>query len=810
MKAPLNWLKDFVDIDIAPAELEKKFVSAGFEIEEIINQRDAVKNTVAGQITAIEKHPNADKLFVCTVDVGFKVVQIVTNAKNVYAGAVVPVALDGALLPSGTKISAGELRGVRSDGMFTGLEELKATDEDFPGADPDGVLILSPSIAPGTDIADVLGLDDIIFDVSVTANRPDCNSILGIAREIAAVTGKDVKPYAFTYQSDEEPADPVKVVVENQILCPRYMAQTVKNVKIKPSPEYIKKRLKAVGIRPINNIVDITNYVLTEIGQPMHAFDRFNIGGNHIIVRNAKKDEEVVTLDGKTRTLEESVLVICDLARPMAVAGIMGGTDSGINVGTVEIVFESAKFARDNIRRSSKALNLRSDSSARFEKGIDFSAQELGLKRALQLVHELECGTVAGAPVDIATDFVKERTVSFTAAAVSKILGITVKADKIMEILNGLGIKTVQSGKLLTSDIPEYREDLENANDIAEEVIRLMGYDKIKSKLLSKAQQTIGGASNSYRTDTAARNAAAGAGFSETVTYSFISPKAFDLLRLSADDALRNAVGIRNPLGEDVSIMRTVILPSALAVVASNISKFNKEARFFEIAKRYSPKAATVKTASKAAKNTKIPSQAELPVEEQTLVLTAYGEGESFFTLKGALDRIAGLLGLEFSYRAKVYPFLHDGRSAEVLFNGVHIGYIGEVHPETQDAYGSPFRIYAAEISLEKLYDKALEVKKFASLPKFPGVARDLAVVVEDGTSAAELIAVIKKTAKLLESIGVFDVYKGTHIAEGFKSIAFGLTFRHPERTLTDDEIAEEMTVVLAALKKGFGAELRK
>jgi phenylalanyl-tRNA synthetase beta chain len=526
----------------------------------------------------------------------------------------------------------------------------------------------------------------------------------------------------------------------------------------------------------------------------MHAFDRLNIGGNRIIVRNAGDGEEIVTLDGKTRVLDSSMLVICDDARPMAVAGIMGGEDSGINDGTSEIVFESAKFARDNVRRTSKSLNLRSDSSARFEKGIDSGSQELGLKRALQLVYKLECGVAAGKTVDVAARCDKAGKIDFTAAAISRILGITVKTEQITEILRSLDIKTTQNGKLLIVEIPEFREDLENANDIAEEVIRQLGYDKIKPKLLAKAKQTIGGAGKSYRVDTAVRNAAAAAGFSETVTYSFGSPKFFDLLRLSADDALRNAVVIKNPLGEDLSVMRTTLLPAALGVITSNISKFNRAGRFFEIAKRYIPESLPL---------------SELPAEPQMLILTAYGENESFYTLKGGLDRIASALGTEFGYRAKVYPFLHDGRCASVLFNGAEIGYIGEIHPETQAACGSPQRIYAAEITLNAIYADALAVKKFRAIPKLPGVARDLAVVVGGDVPAAELIAAVNKASGLLESAAVFDVYKGAPIADGFKSVAFALSFRHSERTLTDEEITVEMKNILAALESGFNAVIR-
>jgi len=788
MKISFEWLKEFVDFDLTPEELADKLVNCGFEVEDIAYEKNTIKNVVAGRITSIEKHPNADKLSVCGVDIGGRTVQIVTAATNVFEGAVVPVALDDSLLPSGLKIFKSELRGVPSHGMFVSGEELKLAEEDFTGAGVNGILILR-GVVPGADIGEVIGLTDAVLDISVTANRPDCNSVIGIAREVAAITKSQFKPHKFDYPTAGKSSDYVSVEVKNAELCPRYMAQAVKNAVIKPAPAYMRKRLKAVGIRPINNIVDITNYVLIEIGQPMHAFDRDNLVGAKIVVRTAEDGESIISLDGKNNVLKPSMLVIADESKPVAVAGIMGGEYSGITEATKEIIFESAKFARDSVRRTSRALNLKSDSSARFEKGIDFMSQKLALDRAMQLIYETGSGEIIAEPIDVKVNYQASRTVSYSLDAVNRILGITVPAKKILEILNGLGIKTAIKGGCFVSEIPEYREDIENANDIAEEVIRVYGYGNLKSTLLSDAHQTTGGKSAEYALVDRVRTALVGAGAAEIITYSFISPKAFELLRLPEGHAFRNALKIRNPLGEDVSVMRTTLLPSMLNIVALNLAKFNRSGLFFEIARCYIPN-----------------GEGELPEEEETLILAGYGEDFDFYSLKGIAERAAGTVALEM--KRKEYPYLHGGRSAEIFASGVSVGYIGEIHPDILESLDVGARIYVAEIKLLKLL-KYEQPKKFKPFSNFPPVSRDLAVIVKDGVQAGDMLAAIRSAATLLESVEVFDVYTGTGIKKGFKSVAFSLLFRHTSRTLKDEEVAAEMENILAALEKKYQAKLR-
>lgn len=795
MIVTLNWLKEFVDIEVTAEELASKLLNCGFEVEDIVRQADSMVNLKAGKILSIEKHPNADKLSVCSVDVGEGVVQIVTNAKNVFVGATVPVALDGAVLPDGEKINKGSLRGVESDGMFTGGDTLKITEDDCVGASGEGVLILPEGVAVGTDMAEYFGFDDVIFDISVTANRPDCNSVVGIAREICALTGKSFKAPDITYsESSEKTSDCVAVEVRNQELCPRYMAHSVKNIVIKPSSDKIRRRLKAVGIRPINNVVDITNYVLTEIGQPMHAFDSNYIGGGKIVVRNAIAGEKIVTLDGKVNTLDETMLVIADENKPIAVAGIMGGEFSGINANTSTIVFESAKFARDNIRRTSRSLNLRSDSSARFEKGIDFLSQEIAIKRSLHLIEESGSGVVLGGSVDVKVSYPSSRTLVYPVASLKKILGVNFHSDTVVGILNSLGIPTSVDGKNYVSVIPDVREDIATANDVAEEIIRISGYGRIKSTLLKNCAQTIGGMSPHFQNVCEVKRAMTSGGAHEIVTYSFVSPKGFELLGIPETDSLRCAVKIRNPLGEDVSIMRTTLLPSMLDILAKNINKFNKQGVFFEVAKCYLPKSLPV---------------VELPVERETLVIGEYGGGADFYTVKGLTEKLADAFSENFRYVAHVYPFLHDGRSAEIFSGKRSVGFVGEIHPDVAERLGIDERLYVAEIDLDAVFAEKSGLKSFKPIPKHPPVSRDLAVVVKDYVTADDLINVVKKSADYLESASVFDVYKGAGIRPGEKSVALNMTFRNPERTMKDEEITAEMDKILAALTKKFAAKLR-
>lgn len=799
MKAPISWLQDFVKIDIPAEALAYKLVHAGFEVEEIIREADAIKNVVTGRVLAMERHPNSDHLWICQINVKTATLQIVTGAQNVQVGDIVPVALDGAVLPDGKRIFNGELRGVKSLGMLCGGSELGLTDADYEGADVDGILILKPDTKVGVDINEILGRTDVILDVSVTANRPDCNSIWGIAREVGAVLHKTVKAPVTSYTATPERIfNLLDVQVADADLCPRYMAKAVKNIKICESPKIIKDRLRAVGIKPINNIVDITNYILIELGQPMHAFDYEKIAGHRIVVRRAEEGETITTLDNTTHNLDNDVLVIADAEKPLAVAGIMGGLDSGISDDTHTIIFESAKFARDNVRRTSRKLNLKSDSSARFEKGIDFLSQAIAIDRALTLIQTNGWGTIISGTIDTNMNAVKPRTLTVSYKKINNILGIKVPTEKMVEILNSLQIKTVVKGKRLECQIPAYREDIEGANDLAEEIIRLYGYNKIKSTLFADASKQTMGGRDAFRTkEDLLKRILTAKGANEIITYSFISPKTFDILRLPKNDALRNAIPILNPLGEDVSIMRTTLVGSMLSIIGSNFSKNNKDGIFFETSKVFAPKALPLK---------------DFPVETETLCVGMYGADYDFFALKGLLDSVFSAFKIDKTTYARVNkPYLHEGRSAEIFVGDESVGYIGEVYPDVQEAYDIDTRVYVAEINLVKLFAHAVDHREFKALPKYPAISRDLALLIKDGVSSDQVVAVIKKVTnrKLLESVEIFDVYKGQGVPKGNTSIALTVVFRAPDRTLTDDEVQAEIDHALKSMKRKYRVKLR-
>lgn len=747
----------------------------------------------------MERHPNSDHLWICQINVKTATLQIVTGAQNVQVGDIVPVALDGAVLPDGKRIFNGELRGVKSLGMLCGGSELGLTDADYEGADVDGILILKPDTKVGVDINEILGRTDVILDVSVTANRPDCNSIWGIAREVGAVLHKTVKAPITSYTATPERIfNLLDVQVADAELCPRYMAKAVKNIKICESPKIIKDRLRAVGIKPINNIVDITNYILIELGQPMHAFDYEKIAGHRIVVRRAEEGETITTLDNTTHNLDNDVLVIADAEKPLAVAGIMGGLDSGISDDTHTIIFESAKFARDNVRRTSRKLNLKSDSSARFEKGIDFLSQAIAIDRALTLIQTNGWGTIISGTIDTNMNAVKPRTLTVPYKKINNILGIKVPTEKMVEILNSLQIKTVVKGKRLECQIPAYREDIEGANDLAEEIIRLYGYNKIKSTLFADASKQTMGGRDAFRTkEDLLKRILTAKGANEIITYSFISPKTFDILRLPKNDALRNAIPILNPLGEDVSIMRTTLVGSMLSIIGSNFSKNNKDGIFFETSKVFAPKALPLK---------------DFPVETETLCIGMYGADYDFFALKGLLDSVFSAFKIDKTTYARVNkPYLHEGRSAEIFVEGESVGYIGEVYPDVQEAYDIDTRVYVAEINLVKLFAQAVDHREFKALPKYPAISRDLALLVKDGVSSDQVVAVIRKVTnrKLLESVEIFDVYKGQGVPKGNTSIALTVVFRAPDRTLTDDEVQAEIDHALKSMKRKYRVKLR-
>ncbi|MCM1394379.1 MAG: phenylalanine--tRNA ligase subunit beta, partial [[Eubacterium] siraeum] len=765
--------------------------------EEMRYQNKKVQNVVVGRIVEVSQHPHADRLRVTKIDVGSAVLQVVTNVP-VVGGEVVSVALDGAVLSDGTTIKAGELRGVLSEGMLCGLEEVGITVDDVAGQTAGDILRFDDNAILGSSALDALGYNDVILDVGVTANRPDCNSIYKLAKEVAVALDTTCREPEIHYETAGGSIyDMVSVSVLNNELCPRYMAGGVKNVKIFPSSQKIKSRLRAVGIRPINNIVDITNYVLIEIGQPMHSFDRREIEGNRIIVRNAEDGEIIVSLDGKENRLDNSMLVICDSVKPVAIAGVMGGLNSGIKPDTNEVVFEAAKFARDNIRRTSRALGLRSDSSARFEKGIDFASQEYALKRALTLVYESGSGDIVDGIIDAKIDYAKEREITFTVQKLRDILGCAVPKDKLISILARLGISVREDGKSLVATVREDREDIVGVNDIAEEFIRVYGYRHIKPTLFKYATLTSGGVPDKLKVVDLIKDTLSACGLHESVTYSFTSPDFANKLHLPDDDKARNTIRLLNPLGEALSVMRTTLSHSMLETLVYNATHFNKEAALFEVARVYLPKSLPLE---------------DLPVEEERLSIGAYGDNVDFYTIKSALEEVFSALRLKAEYKRSARPYLHSGRGADVVIDGKTVGFLGEIHPQVAREYGiDNIRVYLAEISVDEIFsEKNLEKPKYKAFSKFPTIERDLAVVVGDDVEAGSIIAAIENAKiKHLTDVKIFDTYKSAQIGENKKSVGISFSFSSLDRTLTDDEIAEQMSRILAALKRKTGAKIR-
>jgi phenylalanyl-tRNA synthetase beta chain len=786
MKVPYSWLSEFVDIDLSVTDLADKLVSCGFEIEEVIYAKDSIKNVVVGKIKSIEKHQNSEHLCICQIDIGNKVVQIVTGATNIKVNDYVPVALDGALLPDGKKIKSGELRGVISDGMLCSGGELNLVEDDYEGAGVYGILILKGKNVPGTDINDVIGNNEVILDVAVTANRPDCNSILGIAREVAAVTNKKLRLPKTTYKCNKESInDYVTIENDEYALCPRYAAAAVKNVKIVESPKIMRDRLKAVGLRPINNLIDVTNYILYEIGQPMHAFDLNNLESHKIVIRTAKENEKIVALDDKEYTLSDNNLVICDSVKPVAVAGVMGGKYSSICDTTSTVILESARFARDSIRHTSRDLNLKSDSSARFEKGIDFVSQDIGLNRALALFDEYRWGEIVGGKIDLIKESFEDKILTYNYQDINKIIGKPIEKSIIMKILNSLTLKTTANGDILTTVVPNYREDILGINDLTEEVIRIYGYEIIEPRFFSN---TKGGMTVEQNRMDKVKQLMVGKGAFEILSYSFISPKAFDMLKLAEDDHLRKAITLANPIGLDFSVMRTTLSYSMIKTIANNLTRGNKEGRLFEIAKTYIPKELPL---------------TELPIEKYKLTIGLFGENESYYTLKSIIDDMSIVFDIELSYERIKLSFLHTGRSAKIMAGGVCVGYLGEVHPDVNKEFDIDKKIYIAEIDVEYFVKNGIDIKPYKAVSKYQGMERDLALIAPITMPASTILNNIKKScSELLESAEVFDVYTGVQVGVGKKSIAIKLYFVNNTRTLVEAEVNNEIANVLFSLEE--------
>ncbi|MBQ4132017.1 MAG: phenylalanine--tRNA ligase subunit beta [Clostridia bacterium] len=796
MKVSLEHLKSYVEINVSAEELCDRMVMAGFEVEEAINTAETMKNVVVGKILKITPHENSDHLLICQIDVGAdEPVQIVTGAGNVFEGAYVPAALNNSLLPNGMNIKSGKLRGVASNGMLCSGGELCITEEDYKGAGVNGILILNEEYAPGTDMREVLGLNDWIIDFKITANRPDCQSFLGIAREIGVVLGTEFKLPVPTFETvGDDINNYMQVEVKNFDICPRYIGRFVKNLKIGPSPEWMKRALKASGMRSINNIVDITNFVMLETGQPLHAFDYSDIKGSKIIVRNAAEGEKITTLDDKEHTLTSEMLVIADAESPSCLAGIMGGLNSEIKDTTKNLFLESAKFRRDNVRRTSRAVGVRTESSARFERGTDIMNTEYASNRALQLIYELEAGEIVDGVLDVNNGLPAERELIVSVEKINALLGLEIPAEKMVSILNSLHIPTTMIGDTLNCKIPSFRDDIEYMADIAEEVMRIYGYDHIVGTPINAAVLR-GTLTKERAVDDSLKSLLTANGMYEIATYSFIGSHTTEMLDLPEGDSRLNYIKILNPLGDEYSVMRTQLVTSMLTVISTNMNRKNADARFFEISKRFVPKALPL---------------VEQPNELKTLALGLYGENEDFYTLKGLVEQVLKTLNITPHFERADEPYLHPGRAAKAVVGGKTVAVFGEVHPTTADKFDLNARAYVAEIYLDMLSENENPLVIYSPLPKFPAVSRDLALLCNSETPVGDLLDIIKNAGgKLLENVSIFDIYEGAQIPEGKKSVAFNLTLRSPEATLTDEQIETVMNRVIKKLDAA-GAELRR
>ena len=805
MNTSLKWIKALVPgLDCTAQEYTDAMTLSGSKVESY-EQLDAdLDKIVIGQVKKIERHPDADKLVICQVDIGEpELTQIVTGATNVFEGAKVPVVLDGGRVagghdgtktPGGIKIKKGKLRGIESNGMMCSIEELGSTREMFPDAPVNGLYIFGEDAPVGENAVSYLGLDDSVIEYEITSNRVDCFSVLGIAREAAATFDKKFVPPVVTETgNDENVNDIVKVTVKDADLCSRYTARVVKNVKFAPSPKWMQERLRSHGIRPINNLVDITNYVMEEYGQPMHAYDLDTIAGNEIVVRRAAKDEKFVTLDGQERQMDDSVLMICDAEKAIGIAGIMGGENSMITENVHTMLFEAACFDGTNIRKSSKKIGLRTDASAKFEKGLDPNLAMEAMNRACQLVEELGAGEVVGGAVDIYPVKREGIRIPFEPDKYNKLLGTDIDKETMIGYFKKIDLGYDEATNEIL--VPSWRQDLLCDADMAEEVARFYGYDNIGVTLPSGAS-TAGGKSFKLRMEEKAREVAEFCGFSQAMTYSFESPKVFDKLLIPADSDLRKTVVISNPLGEDYSIMRTLPLNGMLASLSTNFGRRNKDVRLYEMGNIYLPKQVPL---------------TELPEERMQLTFGMYGDGD-FFTMKGVVEELLSQLGLrnkaEYDPTADL-PFLHPGRKASVVYDGTVIGYLGEVHPTVAANYAIKERVYIAVVDMPEIVSRASFDYKYEGITNFPVSSRDLSMVVPKNILVGDIEKVFdEKGGAYLESYELFDVYEGEQIEKGFKSVAYSLKFRGKDKNLEENDITSAMNKILKGLEK-MGIQLR-
>ena len=810
MRTSLKWIKDLVPgiEDLTPQEYLDAMTLSGSKGEYYVELDKNLENIVIGQILKIEKHPDADKLVICQVNVGQEEpVQIVTGAPNVFEGAVVPVVLaggkvagghDGSTPPEeGIKIKKGKLRGVPSNGMMCSIEELGSSRDMYPDAPENGIYIFKnrEDIKPGDNAVKALGLDDAVIEYEITSNRVDCFSILGIAREAAVTFGKPFcPPVVEPTGNDEDVNDFISVEVKDTELCPRYTARVVKNIKVGPSPEWMQRRLAAQGIRPINNIVDITNYVMEEYGQPMHAYDLSTIAGQKIIVRRAEDNEKFVTLDGQERTLDSSMLMICDAEKPVGIAGIMGGENSMITDDVDAILFEAACFDGTNIRLSGKKLGMRTDAQSKFEKGLDPNNASAAIDRACQLIEVLGCGEVVGGMVDVYGKVKEPHEIPFQPERINRLLGTDLSAEQMLDYFKSLELEYDADRNVMI--IPTFRQDLLGTADLAEEVARFYGYSNIPSTLPS-GESTSGKVSFKHRVEDVAKETAEFCGFSEGMTFSFESPKVFDKLRLDADDPLRQAITIANPQGEDYSIMKTTPLNGMLVSLARNFNRRNKDVKLYEMAKIYLPKSLPL---------------TEYADERVQFTLGFYGEGD-FFTMKGVVEEFLERAGMHdiVDYDPNAGKnFLHPGRQANIIYQGKVIGYMGEVHPEVCENYDMKTRAYIAVLDMPVITEMSTFDRHFKGIAKHPAVNRDISMVVKKDILVGQIEKVIReKGGHHLESYHLFDIYEGSQIKAGYKSVAYSITFRANDRTLEEKDITAAMDKIIAGLED-LGIELRK
>lgn len=808
MNTALSWIKAYVPgLTCTDQEYCDRMTLTGTKVEGFERMDKNLEKIVVGQIEKIEKHPDADKLIVCQVNIGSEVIQIVTGAPNVKVGDKVPVVLDGGkvagghdggpLPEDGIAIKAGKLRGVPSNGMMCSIEELGSSKDMYPDAPDNGIYIFPDSVKVGDDAIEVLGLHDTVFEYEITSNRVDCYSILGIAREAAATFDKPfVPPVVEVKEAGDDVNNYIKVSIEDTDLCTRYCARVCKNIKIGPSPEWMQRRLAASGIRPINNLVDITNYVMEEYGQPMHAYDLSTIAGGQIIVRRAKDGDEFVTLDGQTRKLDNNVLMICDAEKEIVVAGIMGGENSMITDEVKTVLFEAATFNGPNIRKSAKRLGLRTEASGIFEKGLDPANAKAAIDRACQLIVELGCGEVVSGTVEEGLPIKPLRVLPFEPAKYNALLGTSVTEEQMLAIFKKLEVEVRdgKDGKELV--IPSFRQDLVGRADMAEEVARFFGYDKIPTTL-PKGETTTGKLSFKLRIEQKARDIAEYCGFSQGMTYSFESPKVFNKLLLDADDKARAAITIANPLGEDFSIMRTLSLNGMLTSLSTNYNRRNKNVRLYELGNIYLAKSLPL---------------TEQPEERMQFTLGMYGDGD-FYSLKGVVEEFFDSIGMKkrIVYDPKAGKnFLHPGRQAKIVYEGEELGYIGEVHPAVCDNYAIGTRAYVAVIDILNVLDFATFDRKYEGIAKYPAVTRDISLEVPKSVLAGDIEGVIaQRGGKILESYQLFDLYEGDQIKDGYKSMAYSVTFRAKDRTLEESDVAGAMKKILNGLEQ-LGATLRQ